>query len=222
MNTAPGRDRTCWLQVTSGRGPAECQLAVTRLSEVIVADASAKGLSAKMIESAAGPLKGCLLSALLSVRGASALRFAETWQGSVLWICRSPFRPSHRRKNWFVGVDALFPPDLQATDARTEDVSFEAMRASGPGGQHVNTTDSAVRALHRPSGVTVVAREERSQHMNRKLALARIAARLAADAEQQKSEAGAARRAKHDRLQRGDAVRTFRGPDFRQVPRQVP
>jgi peptide chain release factor len=208
---------TCWLQVTSGRGPVECQHAVPRLADIIAAEAAGRGLAADVIDAVAGRERGCLLSALVSVSGPSAERFAANWQGSVLWICKSPYRPDHKRKNWFVGVDALLPPDPVAAHVDPRDVTFEATRASGPGGQHVNTTDSAVRALHRPSGIAVLAREERSQHMNRKLALARIAAQLRAQAQERQSEAGEARWEKHDRLQRGGAVRTFQGPKFREV-----
>ncbi len=214
-----GKDghEACWLQVTSGRGPAECQLAVARLTDAIVKAAAADGLAADVLETIAGREKNGLLSALISVSGRTALPFAQNWQGSVLWICRSPLRPNHKRKNWFVGVDALMPPDDVKSDVDARDVTFETMRASGPGGQHVNTTDSAVRALHRPSGIAIVAREERSQHMNKKLALARIAIRLAAEADRQKAETDEQRWERHNNLQRGDAVRTFEGPKFREV-----
>jgi peptide chain release factor len=208
---------TCWLQVTSGRGPAECQYAVARLADTIVRHARADGLSADVIEAVAGRQRDCLLSALISLSGPAAERFAASWQGSVLWICKSPFRPGHKRKNWFVGVDALLPPDPVAARVDPRDVTFEAIRASGPGGQHVNTTDSAVRAHHRPSGITVLAREERSQHMNRKLALARIAGRLVDEAENRQAAAEEARWEKHNMLKRGDAVRTFEGPKFREM-----
>lgn len=208
---------SCWLQVTSGRGPTECQFAVARLTETIIKTARASGLAADVIETTAGQEKNCLLSALISVSGKSAQQFAHSWRGSMLWICKSPFRPNHKRKNWFVGVDALMPPDIANSDVNARDVDFETMRASGPGGQHVNTTDSAVRAVHRLSGIIVVAREERSQHMNKKLALARIAARLAADAERKKAETDEERWERHNNLQRGDAIRTFEGLKFREI-----
>ena len=76
--------------------------------------------------------------------------------------------------NWFVSVSAL-PPLPAAEAVRAQDVRFEAFRAGGPGGQHQNTTDSAVRAIHGPTGLRVVAREERSQHRNRDIALKRLA-----------------------------------------------
>ena len=106
----------------------------------------------------------------------------------------------------------------QAGDAGLDprDVSFETMRAGGAGGQHVNKTESAVRATHRPSGLVVVAREERSQHMNKRLALARLARLLRDAAAGKQADAERERWAAHDRIERGGAVRTFVGPEFRE------
>ena len=92
-------------------------------------------------------------SALVKLSGPGANDFARRWQGSVQWTAPSPFRPTHKRKNWFVGVElvgGLAEADAVRIDPR--DVSFESMRASGAGGQHVNKTESAVRATHRPNG----------------------------------------------------------------------
>jgi peptide chain release factor len=205
-----------WLQITSGRGPVECQLAVTKLACVLEHEAGQAGLACDVLDIIAARERGAALSALLSIEGEGARTFAERSRGSVLWICPSPVRPGHKRKNWFVGVEALIPPDTGAAELRTADVIFEAMRASGPGGQHVNKTESAVRATHRPSGLVATAREERSQAMNRKLALARLAGMLAEGASAAKADADRDRWAQHDALERGRPVRTFVGPSFRE------
>jgi peptide chain release factor len=88
------------------------------------------------------------------------------------------------------------------------------MRSSGPGGQHVNTTASAVRATHLPTGVSVVARDERSQHRNRALALARLAATLAGRADAREADLRHGRWKLHASLERGNARRVFLGPGF--------
>ena len=205
-----------WLHITSGRGPVECQLAVAKLADVLAKEARKAGLACDVLEVVEGRERGTALSALLSVEGASARAFAEKSRGSVLWICVSPVRPGHKRKNWFVGVEVLSPPEAGATTLRLQDITFEAMRASGPGGQHVNKTESAVRATHRPSGLVATAREERSQTMNKKLALARLAAMLAEGAAAAVADAEHDRWSQHDALERGRPVRTFEGSSFRE------
>jgi peptide chain release factor len=200
-----------WLQITSGRGP------VGHLARVLEKEARAAGIACELLEAVPGDDRGALLSALLSLDGPDAAAFARRNAGSVQWICPSPLRPTHKRKNWFVGVDLLTAPDkMGPATVKAADVTFEAMRASGPGGQHVNKTASAVRATHKPTGLVATAREERSQSMNKKLALARLAGLLAAGANAAEAESDRTRWAQHDQLERGSPVRTFRGPDFRE------
>jgi peptide chain release factor len=131
-------------------------------------------------------------------------------------VARSPLRPQHKRKNWFVGILRLEsqPPGVEEIDA--SDVRFEALRAGGPGGQHQNKTESAVRAVHVPTGLTVVAREERSQLRNKALALKRLAAHLALAKELAELADDRAIQSGHDRLERGRPVRTFEGQGFRE------
>ncbi len=207
-------EESLWLQVSAGRGPAECALGVRRLTDYLVEAGKTQGLVVDMIDSQPGPQNGTLNSVLLSVTGKGAEDFAQSFQGSILWICKSPFRPHHRRKNWFVQVSILSVPDV-SSHLEEADIHWETLKAGGPGGQHVNKTKSAVRAVHRPSGLTVLAREERSQHRNKKLALARLAEKLA----EQEAEAGRALTQshwqKHLSIKRGDPVMTFEGTKFK-------
>jgi peptide chain release factor len=205
-----------WLQITSARGPAECQLAVAKLADLLPKEARQAGFLCEVLDVVEGRERGMALSVLLSLEGAGARVFAARSCGSVLWICASPVRPEHKRKNWFVGVEMLAPPDAAHIALRPADVTFEAMRASGPGGQHVNKTESAVRATHKPTGLVAVAREERSQAMNKKLALARLAALLVHGANAAKADAERDRWEQHDALERGRPVRIFEGLGFKE------
>ena len=165
-----------------------------------------------------GDERGTALSVLLKLTGAGVHDFARPWLGSVQWITESPFRPGHKRKNWFVGVELIGGrPEGSANRIDARDVDFATMRASGAGGQHVNKTESAVRATHRPSGLVATAREERSQAMNKRLALARLQDLLASQAQAERAAADRSRWLQHDALERGRPVKVFRGADFREV-----
>jgi peptide chain release factor len=162
------------LCVTAGRGPAECRMAVAEVVAVLAAEAERIGLSVATEANADGDRP----SVMVSIAGKAAAGFLRGWEGTVKVVARSTLRPGHRRKNWFVAVHRVVEP-VATPELDPADLVYEAMRAGGPGGQYQNRTESAVRVTHRPSGASAVARDERSQHRNRELALARLKAVLA-------------------------------------------
>lgn len=202
-----------YLLISSGDGPGECQLAVGHVLSRMggEADASRLDFSASETQGRDGPV-----SAIVSLGGDGASAFARGWVGTVKWVCQSPLRPNHKRRNWFVGVYALGrPPKAAPFDER--DVVWSTLRAGGPGGQHQNTTDSAVRAVHRPSGLVVVARSERSQHRNKAEALSRLQDFLALSDQARAAKARRAENLLHHSLERGNPVRVFKGQRFVEV-----
>ena len=203
------------LQITSGRGPVECCWVVARLAESIIADARRNAINAEIIEEEVGSEKSTLLSALIHLDGSEAKQFAASYEGTIQWIGNSTFRPGHRRKNWFVGVQRV--PLPRSTIFSESDVRIETLKASGPGGQHVNTTESAVRAIHIPTGLTAMARDERSQNANRKRALERLSILIARHEQRQLAKAQKQRWDAHNELVRGNPVRVYEGEEFRVV-----
>ncbi len=172
------------------------------------------GLQAEVIEAVGGDVPETYRSVWLRLQGDQCATWVARWRGTVQWIGRSPFRPRHKRKNWFVGVEVLTPPAPSA-QLSERDVVIQTMRASGPGGQHVNKTASAVRVLHTPTGLTATAQEERSQYLNRKLAFARLAAQLAAQEQADHSRVDQTRWRQHHALQRGNPVRVLSAEGFK-------
>lgn len=203
------------LQLTANTGPEECCLAVRKALQVLLRECADIGVSAELLEEVPGDRLGNLRSVLLALEGDAAHAMALRWRGSVQWSCPSPYRPGHKRKNWFIGAEVFEPDAPNASEAlQDKDLRFETLRASGPGGQHVNKTDSAVRATHVPTGLSVKVQTERSQHANKRLARALLAHKLASAATEEANAARAERWLQHHDVERGNARRVFKGERF--------
>ena len=201
-----------WMHISSGRGPDECCRVVAHVAEEMLREAQAKDYKVHWLEAIPGRLPGTLKSALIAIEGADITDFVSTWEGTVQWTGTSMFRPRHKRKNWFVGVHFLNPPPDE--DLALKDLKVETMRSSGPGGQHVNKTESAVRITHIPTGINAIAREERSQHLNRTLALSRLYEKLREEKDRMRLNRQREKWTDHNRVERGNPVRIYEGKNF--------
>jgi len=201
------------LLVTSGDGPRECRRAVSLVLREIKKEAARKGLRFEAATPEAG-MPDDLPSALVTLSGPAAQRFAAGWTGTVQWICKSPFRPHHKRQNWFVGVFPVDSTEVSDVNLQARDLRIETFRAGGPGGQHQNTTDSGVRITHVPTGVSAISTDERSQHRNRQVALNRLTARFLLRREEALARDRATQSRMHRQLERGNPVRIFKGGRF--------
>ncbi len=203
-----------WVQVTAGRGPAECGWVVARILECIKKEATEFNLKVELLDAVQEDSRAnSLKSVLLALEGENVTDFLSTWLGTIQWIGESPFRPLHKRKNWFVGVNALVPSESHLWSET--DLKFETMRSSGPGGQHVNKTETAVRVTHLRLGLSATAREERSQYLNRKLALSRLAQTIKNKEEIDRLASQTEKWQQHNVLERGNSVRTYEGRQFK-------
>ena len=199
-----------YMQITSGRGPVECCRVVVLIMKKIIEQAKKLGLETEMVEHEKGPKDGCMFSATLAVKGDKISSLTDEWEGSVLWVAqKNPFRPWHRRKNWFVGVHAFKPLEIAKVNER--DITYDTLRASGPGGQNVNKVETAVRATHQPTGISVVASDLRSQNQNKKLAHERLMMKLSAIEEEKQMNQTRDVWMNHNTLERGNPVKTFKG-----------
>lgn len=201
------------LQLSAGQGPVECGKAVGLALKTIEKQCREKGIKLDIIETIATKERDCFKSALLQLNSATdttAKQLAESWQGAMMWVCQSQYRPKHKRKNWFFSGQMYEVNDTQLDKG----VTFQTCRASGAGGQHVNTTDSAVRATHTATGISVRVESERSQHANKRLARALLFQKLETAKLEKMTQQEKARWQQHWEVERGNPVRTFKGEKF--------
>jgi peptide chain release factor len=175
-----------------------------------------QGITAQIIEAEPSCEKGNMRSALLAFDGQGAETFADSWTGVIQWVFKSTYRPHHKRKNWFVSVKPYSEPAIGEVFSLA-DVRFETARASGPGGQYVNKTETAVRAIHIPTGKSAAAREERSQLMNKRLALARLALLFDEEKADKQKQSKSQLRHTHYELERGNPIRIYNGETLKML-----
>lgn len=201
------------LHVTTAKGPLECQLAAGKILGALLADLRQKGLKAEVIDRTSGAENGTVLSATIQINGIAIQTAIQPWLGTIQWIQQSPYRPNHRRKNWFVGIFEVNPAKI--TGWNENEIVYQSVRSSGSGGQHVNKVSSAVRAIHQPSGISVFVQESRSQLQNKKIARERIREKLEKVQSEKLLAVVNQTWSQHHELERGNPVRTFTGMDFK-------
>lgn len=201
------------IQITAGRGPIECSWVVAQVLKYFLAAIKNKGFQYLILQRVPGLENGTIQSVTLQLEGEDLGAFLKNWIGTIQWIGTSTFRKYNKRKNWFIGVFEL--EQKQLSEINEKDISFQTMRSKGPGGQHVNKVNSAVRALHIKTGVFVVAMDSRSQHQNKKIAIERLKQKVVeANLELMKKQVES-QWENHLQLKRGNPIQVFNGTDFK-------
>ena len=197
-----------YVQITAGRGPVECARVVALVAkELMKAVPSLQIVDTEEHKDA----RGCYMSMTLGSETEIAQEVIREWEGSVLWrSTHNPYRPNHKRSNWFVGVN--FFDELELPQIDESDIVYETCRSRGKGGQNVNKVETAVRALHIPSGLSVKCSDERSQFQNKSHARERLLLKLRQLNDKAISASQSWQWSNHDNLERGNPVKKFSGP----------
>ncbi len=184
----PHAEKNAILTIQPGAGGTEAMDWAQMLFRMYTKWAEKQGFGLEVVDVVPGPEAGIDYAQMI-VRGDYAYGLLSAEAGVHRLVRPSPFDASGRRHTSFAGVEVI--PEIEGeieVEIKPEDLRIDVFRSQGAGGQHVNTTDSAVRIVHLPTGITVTSQATRSQHKNKELALNVLKARLFALEEKKREE----------------------------------
>lgn len=205
--------KTKIIQITSGRGPAECCWVVAKVLKYFLEAATKHHIQYKIVQREKGTENGTLQSATVKLEGNNLDQFLKEWIGTIQWIGKSTFRPQHKRKNWFVRLYEI--EENQQLKIEDKDILYTATKSSGPGGQHVNKVSSAIRAIHKPTKTQVLVMDSRSQHQNKKIAKTRLEQKVNELQLEQLKTNVRNQWENHLNIERGNPIKVFKGSNFK-------
>lgn len=197
------------LELHPGAGGVESQDWAEMLLRMYTRWSEKRGYTVEVLDYLAGEEAG-LKSVTLLVKGTNAYGYLKSEKGVHRLVRISPFDSSGRRHTSFASVQAM--PEIE-TDVeiqiKSDDIKVDTYRASGAGGQHVNTTDSAVRITHIPTGTVATCQSERSQLKNRERAMKILRARLVAKKIEEKQQELSALKGEQSEIGWGNQIRSY-------------
>ena len=197
------------ISIHSGAGGLEAQDWAEMLLRLYRRWADSRGFKVETLDLIADT-EGGIKSVTLLIEGFNAFGYLKSEKGVHRLVRISPFDTAGKRHTSFASID-VYPQitDDVSLEINQSDIKVDTYRASGAGGQHVNTTDSAVRITHIPTGVVVQCQNERSQHSNRLTAMNMLKAKLIQLKEEEKKEKIEDLQGSHSQIGWGSQIRSY-------------
>ena len=203
-----------YISFTAGRGPEECGLAVQGIQLRFKKYLTKEGIDYEVVDQQFGTNQRSLETIVFKIEKRHSIK-TEPWLGTIQWICKSPLRKYSKRKNWFIKCCEVIKS--KKVSLNLNDITVQVYKASGPGGQHRNKVETAIRIIHLPTGTIVTAAETKSKVQNKKRALEKLEEKLRALSQENLSKSNLNEWANKLEIERGNPVKVFYGAKFTEV-----
>lgn len=203
-----------YILFTAGRGPVECGLALHGAQLKFKKFLKEQNIHFQIVKQQLGQLQHSMETIVFKIDRDKFI-MVKPWLGTIQWICNSPVRKFSKRKNWYIKCCEISMPETVSIDIK--DIAIQAYKSSGPGGQHRNKVETAIRVIHKPSGIIVTAADSKSKMQNKKHALEKLNKKLTLVSKKIQANHDLDEWSSKIKIERGNPSKVLTGLKFKEI-----